>query len=243
MLRFAHIPPFAVDHNLTPRQLKQQRALEENDVAENPYNRSYRPGCDHSTDDGDWHNYHESFDEETGQPHVRRTEATGFNATCGDDSDQLLRHCLPEVFVDHTAVTNHIAKERKYAMDPRFNLGKERRTRFVDYDYLERMNDIKRRSVKGWRPQQERATIEDGVPRPSSAYRIGQYVVGSDPRVETMSDVQGHAHKQNKYVDSPNLTARQPMASASADVFDVWPTIESEYPVMVRRPENSHLWG
>lgn len=248
MLRFAHIPPFAVDHNLTPRQVKRQRALDEQDLRENPYNRSYRPGCDHSTDDGDWHNYHESFDEETGLPHVRWTEATSFNATCGDDSDQLLRYCLPEVFVDHAAVTNHIAKERKYAVDPRFNLGKERRTRFIDYDYLERMNDIKQRSIKpsGYHNHHHDASrTMRSVPHPSSAYRIGQFVVGTDPRA-SMSNAPAYdalRHSDRGRDTLPNLTARQPMVSASADVFDVWPMMESEYPVMVRRPENSHLWG
>jgi hypothetical protein len=243
MLRFARIPPFAVDHNLEARQIQRKRALDDQDTYENPYNRSFRPGCDHSTDDGDWHNYHESFDEPSGQPHVLRTEATGFNATCGDDSDQLLRHCLPEVFVDHAAVTQHIAKERKCATDPRFNLGKERRTRFVDYAYLERMNDIKQRSGQ-FTPRHHimPSTADNESHSVSSAYRIGQYVVGTDPRAFTqpMTSMGSAIHKKPS---RPNLTARQPMVSASADVFDVWPTIESDYPVMVRRPENAHLWG
>jgi len=130
---------------------------------------------------------------------VKRQECTSYNATCADDADMLLRHCLPEVFVNLSEVDDVIKRERKLALDKRFNMGTQRYSRFNDFDYIKRQCDKKHvcEHTQRERQKEDKQVIYSATSNPGNI-----------------------------------------RVSADTDPFDAWPTIRSEYPVMVRRPED-----
>lgn len=157
--------------------------------------------CEHHTDDG---YIHTTCDvSEDGNISHARCECTSYNATCGDDSSDLLRMCLPQLFPDHDSVTKSIMWERSHALDKYHNFQNERRTRFVDPQHVIRM-----------------ASLHTDEHREKDSSEIDNH----DVEVISRSDI-----------------SKLPMMSASADVFDVYPTINSEYPIMVRRPWDCHI--
>ncbi len=143
--------------------------------------------CEHMDDSEVMHNLSRS-----------RSECTSYNATCADDADDLLRHCLPEVYVDHKEVRDSIAKERAESLDPRFNMGNMRYSRFNDY----------------------------------------AYVAARDKHVGHVSIIKNEVVDDVVVLASGDASKRGPVVGADADPFDVWPTIRSEFPVMVRRPDD-----
>ena len=99
---------------------------------------SYTPhrrgmACEHTDDSNAKHNEYLHGDHSMG---IALSEATTYNATCGNDSADLLKHCLPEVFVDHAEVRNTIQQENALVADIRYNMGNQRYCRFNDYAYV-----------------------------------------------------------------------------------------------------------
>ena len=109
-----------------PRKQRDHRPYCYASPSATPYVRRER-ACEHVDDSEVQHNH----------GHTRQ-ECTSFNATCADDADDLLRHCLPEVYVDHSEVRKVIEQERALSLDKRFNMGSQRYSRFNDFGYLQR---------------------------------------------------------------------------------------------------------
>lgn len=164
-----------------------------------PYLRKTRT-CEHADDYGLRHNVHPHGVKAEG---YLRAECTSYNATCADDADALLRHCLPEVYVDHSEVRDSIRKERAEALDARFNMGQRRVSRFNDYEYVVKKERASCDSCKRGSVAQREAT-----PGPHGVLKRG------------------------------DAMRQQPIVGADADVFDTWPEIRSEFPIMVRRPDD-----
>ena len=152
--------------------------------------RRARSACEHVDDSEVWHN-----EPLQGTGGLRRSECTSFNATCGDDSEVLLRHCLPEVYDDRNEVEAVVMRERAEAADGKHNMG-DRRLRRTDGLFFEHCKC-------------------DG--------RFHLPAINTD--ADTTVCLRDASHTR--------LTA-----SASADPFDSWPTIRSEFPIMVRRPDD-----
>lgn len=173
-----------------------------------------RPCCQHVDDYGKWHNMQRTTYDERGRK-IRHgyfaNECTSFNATCGEDADDLMRFCIPEVFVDHAEVRDHIAAERALSTDTRFNMGNQRYSRFNDYRYVGPERFQRNTEVEDLRQRQRAEKLEE------------------DRRLMRVVSVRG------------DQAVWQPKVSAAADVFDVWPTVDSEFPVMMRRPEDYTL--
>lgn len=160
-----------------------------------PAVRRVRSACEHVDDSEVWHN----APLENG---LRRSECTSFNATCGDDSVDLMRYCVPQVYGDVGArdeVWGVVTRERAEARSGKHNLGDRHVSRI------------------------------DGLLRASS----------SSPLPALHEPTADSARPWTVAVGSHDATVDRLVVSASADPFDSWPTIRGEYPVMVRRPDDS----
>jgi hypothetical protein len=174
-----------------------------------------RKYCEHSADLKYDHN---CCTFKNGEKQYRECESTSYNSTCGIDSAYLLKYCVPQVF-DTDSQSQIITQINKARIDSRnvdTNFENKRYSLFCDYDY--------------------RAKLEKKI----ACDVLHKRTTTTD---DANDEDESHCQNTNFSFEMPNsmrynMTAKQPFVSASADVFDVYPDISSEYPVMVRRPED-----